>query len=76
MEKPINSKIEDLRNDATNQEELMKSLAQIDEEGQLTDDVLDAVSGGTLSKGDLKAIIGPIAGMMPDVEPFPGTTPI
>lgn len=46
MEKQINSKVEDLRNDAANQEELMKSLAQIDEEGQLSDDVLDAVSGG------------------------------
>lgn len=76
MEKQINSKVEDLRNDAANQEELMKSLAQIDEEGQLTDDVLDAVSGGTLGKGDLKAIIGivgPIAGMViQPVEPFPG----
>lgn len=49
MEKPINSKVNDLRNEAENQEELMKSLAQIDEEGQLTDDVLDAVSGGALS---------------------------
>lgn len=46
MEKPINNKIDALRNEAENQEELMKSLAQIDEEGQLTDDVLDAVSGG------------------------------
>ncbi len=46
MEKPINNKIDTLRNEAENQEELMKSLAQIDEEGQLTDDVLDAVSGG------------------------------
>ncbi|WP_019991405.1 hypothetical protein [Rudanella lutea] len=81
MEKPINNKIDTLRNEAETQEELMKSLAQIDEEGQLTDDVLDAVSGGDLSRGDLKAIIGiePIGimpiGMMPepDVMPLPGT---
>ncbi len=77
MEKHVNSKVEDLRNDAANQEELMKSLAQIDEEGQLTDDVLDAVSGGALGKGDLKAIIGPIAGMVVQpVEPFPGDVTI
>ena len=69
MEKPINSKVEDLRNDAANQEELMKSLAQIDEEGQLTDDVLDAVSGGRGIIG-----IGDSGGIMPrtDVEPLPG----
>ncbi|KAB7725705.1 hypothetical protein F5984_25635 [Rudanella paleaurantiibacter] len=81
MDKPINNKVDALRNEAENQEELMKSLAKIDEEGQLTDDVLDAVSGGTLSKGDLKTIIGiePIGimpiGMMPepDVMPLPGT---
>lgn len=48
MEKPINSKVNDLRNEAENQEELMKGLAQIDEEGQLSDDVLDAVSGGAI----------------------------
>ncbi|GAB3640267.1 hypothetical protein [Spirosoma arcticum] len=66
MEKPINSKIEDLRNDAVNQEELMKSLAQIDEEGQLTDDVLDAVSGGALGDFKLgKIIIGEPIGIMP-----------
>lgn len=49
MEKQINDKIKDLNNSAGSQEELMKALAQIDEEGQLTDDVLDAVSGGALS---------------------------
>ena len=80
MEKQINSKIEDLRNDAANQEELMKSLAQIDEEGQLTDDVLDAVSGGALSRtkpGPLTPIIDlPTIGMMPIGEPLPGTTSI
>lgn len=67
MEKPINSKIEGLRNDAANQEELMKSLAQIDEEGQLTDDVLDAVSGG-------RGIVGfpTTAGGPGGPEPFPG----
>lgn len=82
MEKPINNKVEELRNDAANQEELMKSLAQIDEEGQLSDDVLDAVSGGTLGRikvGDGKIIIGePIGimpiGLMPINEPLPGAT--
>lgn len=68
MEKLMNSKIEDLRNDAVNQEELMKALAQIDEEGQLTDDVLDAVSGGRGTVG-----IPTTAGGMPTVEPFPIT---
>lgn len=67
MEKPINSKVEDLRNDAANQEELMKSLAQIDEEGQLTDDVLDAVSGG---RGVIPITAGGPGG--PTDEPLPG----
>ncbi|UHG94870.1 hypothetical protein [Spirosoma oryzicola] len=57
MEKPINNKIDALRNEAENQEELMKSLAQIDEDGQLTDDALDAVSGGV---GGDKPNISPI----------------
>ncbi|WP_077922420.1 hypothetical protein [Spirosoma sp. 209] len=82
MEKPINDKVNDLRNDAPNQEELMKSLAQIDEEGQLSDDVLDAVSGGALGDfkvGNGKIIIGePIGimpiGLMPINEPLPGST--
>lgn len=77
MEKPINNKIDTLRNEAESQEELMKSLAQIDEEGQLTDDVLDAVSGGTLGKikiGSGPIIIEPIGMMpMPGVESLPGT---
>jgi len=74
MEKPINDKVNDLRNDAPNQEELMKSLAQIDEEGQLSDDVLDAVSGGALSGG--KLIIGEPIGLMPiGIMPI-GLTPI
>jgi hypothetical protein len=58
MEKQINDKIKDLNEGAGSQEELMKSLAQIDEEGQLTDDVLDAVSGGTL--GNIKFGAGDI----------------
>jgi DNA polymerase V len=63
--------------DPYSQEELMKSLAQIDEEGQLTDDVLDAVSGGTLGKikiGSGPIIIEPIGMMpMPGDESLPGT---
>lgn len=77
MKKPLNSKIEDLRNDAPNQEELMKSLAQVDEEGQLSDDVLDAVSGGALGDfklGNGKITIGVPIGIMPINEPLPGTT--
>jgi hypothetical protein len=80
MEKSINNKIDTLRNEAENQEELMKSLAQIDEEGQLTDDVLDAVSGGTLRNIKIGPVIGEPVGMMPigmmpmpSVEPLPGT---
>lgn len=66
MEKQMNDKVNNLRNDAENQEELMKALAQIDEDGQLTDDVLDAVSGG----GGLSAIrlgtgIDPTMGVFP-----------
>ncbi len=82
MGKPLNEKVKDLSEGAASQEELMKSLAQIDEEGQLTDDVLDDVSGGALGKGDLKAIIGnpispigipPTAGLViQPVEPYPG----
>ena len=63
MEKQMNDKINDLRNDVENQEELMKALAQIDEEGQLTDDVLDAVSGGALSGIKLGTGVDPTTGM-------------
>lgn len=65
MEKPMNDKINDLRSDVENQEELMKALAQIDEEGQLTDDVLDAVSGGALSGTKLGTGVDPKTGMFP-----------
>ena len=60
MEKQINDKIKDLNDGAGNQQELMKALAQIDEDGQLTDDVLDAVSGGALGSINKLGISTPI----------------
>jgi hypothetical protein len=65
MEKSLNDKVKAINEGATSQEEQMKALAQIDEEGQLTDDVLDAVSGGTDGKFiSIKDILEPI-GMFP-----------
>ena len=46
MENSINNKVKALENGAENQEEFMKKLAEVDEEGQLTDDVLEQISGG------------------------------
>jgi hypothetical protein len=59
MEKSLNDKVKAINEGATSQEEQMKALAQIDEEGQLTDDVLDVISGGTIgdNSNPLKDII-------------------
>ncbi|GAA4043625.1 hypothetical protein GCM10022409_32040 [Hymenobacter glaciei] len=46
MKNSLNNKIKALKEDAGNQDEFMEKLAEIDEEGQLTDDVLEQISGG------------------------------
>ena len=46
MKNSINNKVKALKEDAENQDEFMEKLAEIDEEGQLTDDVLEQISGG------------------------------
>ena len=46
MKNSLNNKIKALKEDAENQDEFMEKLAEIDEEGQLTDDVLEQISGG------------------------------
>jgi len=46
MKNSINNKVKALENGAENQEEFMKNLAEVDEEGQLTDEVLEQISGG------------------------------
>lgn len=65
MKKCINDKINNLRNGTGSQEELMKALAQIDQLGELTDDVKAAVNGGGLTGSGVGPIIGipPTAGM-------------
>jgi len=63
MENPINNKVKALKEDAENQDEFMEKLAKIDEEGQLTDDVLEQISGGA-DPGKISALIDvPVAGM-------------
>lgn len=47
MEKGIKDKVNVLRDGAGSQEEFMKKLAELDEKGQLTDEVLHLVNGGT-----------------------------
>lgn len=73
MENSINDKIKALQNDAENQAESMKKLAEFDEEGQLTDDMLEQISGGT---GKFGPLVGlpifdlPVLGGI-TVSPFP-----
>ncbi|AKD58212.1 hypothetical protein [Spirosoma radiotolerans] len=46
MKKSMNNKIKALQSKVENQAEFMKKLAELDEKGQLTQDVLDQVNGG------------------------------
>ena len=71
MEKRTVDKIKALQGSAANQEEFMKQLAGIDENGQLTDEFQVAVNGGAAStelgfgNGFLDPIGFPVtAGMM------------
>ena len=47
MEKGMNDKVKLLRDVAGNQEEFMKKLAELDEKGELTEDALNMVNGGS-----------------------------
>lgn len=51
MKNRISDKINALQGAATSQEEFMKTLAQIDENGQLTEEAQIAVNGGAVSTG-------------------------
>ena len=51
MEKGMNDKVKLLRDGAGDQEEFMKKLAELDEKGQLTDDALNLVNGGSSLPG-------------------------
>ncbi|QDK82383.1 hypothetical protein EXU85_28750 [Spirosoma sp. KCTC 42546] len=46
MKKGINDKIKTLQQANLSQEEFMKKLAEVDENGQLTNDLLEQVNGG------------------------------
>ena len=73
MEKRIVDKIKDLQGQATSQEEFMKQLAGIDENGQLTEEFQAAVNGGGTIKSPLIGV--PTAGMWNPIDPptFPDT---
>jgi len=67
MANSINDKIKALQNDAENQAESMKKLAEVDEEGQLTDDMLEQISGGA---GKFSPLIGvPVMGALMPTSP-------
>ncbi len=69
MKKGINDKIKSLQNGSVNQEEFMKKLAELDENGTLTDDLLNQVNGGN-TIGTKPLVIVPTLGMwLPPVEP-------
>ncbi len=75
MKNSINNKVKALENGAENQEEFMKNLAEVDEEGQLTDEVLEQISGGA-NPDKIGALIRvpPMGMMTPDptlATPFP-----
>lgn len=53
MKNRISNKINALQGAATSQEDFMKKLAQIDENGQLTEEAQIAVNGGAASTGGL-----------------------
>jgi len=71
MKNSINNKVEALKKDAENQDEFMQKLAEVDEEGQLTDDVLEQISGGA-DPAIIGVLIGtPTLGMMTPDYPAP-----
>ncbi|RSK47564.1 hypothetical protein [Hymenobacter rigui] len=71
MKNSINHKVKALKEDAENQEEFMEKLAEIDEEGQLSDDVLEQISGGA-DPGKISALIDlPNLGMLTPDFPTP-----
>lgn len=74
MKNRISDKINALQGAATSQEEFMKKLAQIDENGQLTEEAQIAVNGGAvLNGGTIKSplIDVPVLGLW--VPTFPDT---
>ena len=69
MKNSINNKVKALKEDAENQDEFMEKLAEIDEEGQLTDDMLEQISGGATA-GIISPLIGtPTLGMVTQNPP-------
>ncbi|GAB3782230.1 hypothetical protein GCM10028818_37660 [Spirosoma horti] len=70
MKKSMNNKIKALQNKVENQAEFMKKLAELDEKGQLTQDVLDQVNGGAPLGAKSPIIDLPVLGIW-----FPPTSP-
>lgn len=54
MEKRITNKIKELQNSSASQEEFMKKLAEVDENGHLTDEAMSKLNGGT----DIREVLG------------------
>jgi bacteriocin-like protein len=71
MKNSINNKVKALKEDAENQEEFMEKLAKVDEEGQLTDDMLEQISGGVDPSKISILIDTPALGMMTPDFPAP-----
>lgn len=66
MEKSIVAKIKALQNNAASQEEFMKKLAEVDENGQLTADMQATVNGGAVTRaqvGGVSPLEPPVYGM-------------
>ncbi|MFD2934820.1 hypothetical protein [Spirosoma flavum] len=73
MKKSMNNKIKALQSKVENQAEFMKKLAELDEKGQLTQDVLDQVNGGSAISIKKPIIDLPVLGIwLPPT--FPDTT--
>ena len=75
MKESINDKVKELQDGAENQAEFMKKLAEVDEEGQLTDDMLEQISGGAgIGKVGPLTDIGTTGMTTPQDPPFMTTT--
>lgn len=71
----MNNTVKNLRNGVESQAEFMKKLAELDEKGQLTQDMLDQVNGGASIKVISPIIDLPVLGIFipptsPDVATF------
>lgn len=67
MNNQVTNKIDALKNQATNQEEFMNELAQLDEQGQANPELLDQVNGGIAAN----QLPFPVLGLWLDPTGFP-----